>query len=187
MTTLVRRGLVTAAAFAVVLASCSTTHAGKGAEQGLVQAQQQGPPPESFTDPDDVNLPLDLKTLTQASTASTITYTVETYEPFQDDQADFSWGIDKNNDGVVDDYVSVEFESKKLEGKFEDPKENDLGKATVTRTGPGSLRVSFSRKLIGTSLYQYRVTALSDLNHNDEEDPGETDVAPDTGFYQHRL
>ena len=42
-------------------------------------------------------------------------------------------------------------------------------------------------KLIGTSLYQYRVTALSDLNHNDEEDPGETDVAPDTGFYQHRL
>src|SRR5439155_24853902 len=114
MTTLVRRGLVTAAAFAVLLTSCSTTHAGKGAEQGLVQAQQQGPPPEASTDPDDVNLPLDLKTLTQASTASTITYTVETYEPFKDDQADFSWGIDKNNDGVVDDYVSVEFESKKL-------------------------------------------------------------------------
>src|SRR5438105_15850447 len=136
------RALV-AALSAVLLASCSTSQAKRATQappatqaaaqaapttqaERPIQAQQA---PVSFTDPDDVNLPLDLKTLTHTSDASTITYTVETYEPFKDDQADFSWGIDKNNDGVVDDYVSVEFESKKLEGKFEDPKENDLGKA----------------------------------------------------------
>jgi hypothetical protein len=48
--------------------------------------------------------------------------------------------------------------------------------------------VSFSRRLIGpVAAYQYRVTALSDTNGNGEADPGETDMAPDTGFYQHRL
>jgi len=177
------RGFVTAAVFAVLLASCSRSHA----EQGQVQAQGQASSPESFTDPDDVNLALDLKTLTHENTATTVTYTVETYEPFKDSQVDFNWGIDKNNDGVVDDYVSVEWEGNKLDGKFEDPKEKDLGNARVTRPSPNSLRVSFSRKLIGTSAYQYRVTALNDTNGNDEEDPGETDVAPDSGFHTHRL
>jgi hypothetical protein len=187
MARLVQRGFVTAAAFTLLLASCSSGHDGTGEEQGKVQAQEQGAPPESFTDPDDVNLPLDLKTLTQESTASTITYTVETYEAFKDSQVDFNWGIDKNNDGAVDDYVSVEYENNKLDGKFEDPNEKDLGNATVSRPTPNSLRVSFARKLIGTAAYQYRVTALNDTNGNDEEDPGETDVAPDSGFHPHRL
>jgi len=135
-----------------------------------------------------VNLPLDLKTLTHTSDASTITYTVETYEPFKDDQVDFAWGIDKNNDQAVDTLVSVEFEDGKLGAKVETPDEKEIGPATVARIGPAALRVSFSRQLIGSpASYQYRVTAISDLNHNDEADPGETDVAPDTGFYQHRL
>ncbi|HEV7536298.1 MAG TPA: hypothetical protein VGP90_11720, partial [Acidimicrobiia bacterium] len=63
-----------------------------------------------------------------------------------------------------------------------------LGPATVTRTGPNGLKVSFARRFAGTApSYQYRVTAVSDLNHNDEEDAGETDVAPDSGFFTHRL
>jgi hypothetical protein len=187
MITLFRRGLATAGVFALALSSCSSGHPSRAATEGQVEPQEQGAPPASFTDPDDVNLPLDLKTLTHQNTATTVTYTVETYEPFKDNQADFAWAIDKNNDGVIDNYVSVEFESNKIDGKFEDTKEKDLGSATVTRTGPNGLKVTFAKKLIGAAAYQYRVTALSDLNGNDEEDPGETDLAPDTGFYQHRL
>ena len=181
-----QRGFCSAAIFALLLGSCSTSHAQQATPVTQpIKAQQA---PASFTDPDDVNLPLDLKTLTHANDASTITYTVETYEPFKDDQVDFSWGIDKNNDQTVDTLVSVEFEDGKLDAKVETPDEKELGPATVTRTGPASLRVSFSRRFIGSAdSYQYRVTAISDLNHNDEADPGETDVAPDTGFFTHRL
>jgi hypothetical protein len=31
------------------------------------------------------------------------------------------------------------------------------------------------------------VIAVNDTNGNDEDDPGETDNAPDTGFQPHRL
>jgi len=154
-------------------------------QPGTVRAQEAAP--VTFTDPDDTNLPLDLKTLTHANDASTITYTVETYDPFEDRQADFKWAIDKNNDQKVDLFVSVEWEGNKLDGKVEDPKEKELGTATVTRIGSHGLRVSFSRRLIGTASYEYQVIAVNDTNGNDEEEPGETDVAPDTGFEPHRL
>ena len=58
----------------------------------------------------------------------------------------------------------------------------------MTRSGPASLRVTFSRSLLGgATAYGYQVRALTDTNGNGEADPGEIDMAPDTGFYQHRL
>jgi len=195
-----QRGLAQAAILAVLLAACSksvakpaapvapTTQAAPTTGATQTQAIQPQQAPVTFTDPDDVNLALDLKTLTHTNDATTITYTVETYEPFRDDQADFFWSIDKDNDQKVDTLVGIEFEDGKLDAKVETPDEKEIGPATVTRTGPASLRVSFSRKFIGSAAsYQYRVTAVTDLNHNDEEDPGETDIAPDSGFYTHRL
>ena len=141
----------------------------------------------SATDPDDVNLPLDLKTISHENDGSTVIFTVETYEPFKDSDADFRWGIDKNNDQKVDNYVSVEFDGKLL-ATFEDADENQTDHATVTRSGPASLKVTFPRKLLGgAAAYGYQVRALADGNGNGEAEPGETDMAPDTGFYQHRL
>ena len=166
---------------AVVLASCTPM---QETQRGAVGAQSA---PFSFTDPDDVNLPLDLKTLTHENDASTISYTVETYDPFEDRQADFKWAIDKNNDQKVDLLVSVEWEDGKLVSKVEDTNEKTLGSATVTRSGNHALRVSFSRRLIGSAEYQYQVIAVNDTNGNDEDDPGETDLAPDAGFQPHRL
>jgi hypothetical protein len=139
-----------------------------------------------FTDPDDVNLPLDLKALSHDLSGSTVVYTVETYDPFEDRQADFKWALDTNNDQKVDRLVSVEFEGG-LVAKVEDSGENELGKATVERTGPHGLRISFGRDLTGASSYQYRVTAVTDKNGNEEDDKGETDVAPDQGFQPHQL
>jgi hypothetical protein len=74
-----------------------------------------------------------------------------------------------------------------LVAKVEDSGENELGKATVERTGPHSLRISFGRDLTGAASYQYRVTAVTDKNGNEEDDKGETDVAPDQGFHPHQL
>ena len=150
-------------------------------------AAPAGAQPGSFTDPDDVNLPLDLKTLTHGDGGSTITYTVETYEAFEDRQADFKWSVDSNNDQKVDRLVSVEFESNRLVGKVEDTKEKELGPATVERAGPAGIRVTFERQLVGGGSYQYRVTSVTDKNGNEEDDPGETDVAPDSGFQAHTL
>ena len=177
----IQRGLV-AALIAASLGSCSPMQV---KQSGTALRAQSAP--FSFTDPDDVNLPLDLKTLTHENDDKTITYTVETYDPFEDRQADFKWAIDKNGDQKVDEFVSVEWEGGKLVGKVEDTKEKELGPATLTRTGTHALRVSFSRRLIGTAEYRYQAIAVNDTNGNDEEDPGELDLAPDAGFQTHRL
>ncbi len=58
---------------------------------------------------------------------------------------------------------------------------------TLHRVSNHALRVSAKRRLIASSSYQYQVVAVNDTNGNDEEDPGETDVAPDSGFEPHRL
>ena len=166
-----RRGLVTVS-LACLLAASPVLPAG---------AQ-----PVSSTDPDDVNLPLDLKTLTHDHNDSTITYTVETNEPFDDSKVDFKWAIDKNGDQKVDFFASAGYEEKKLEGKVEDTNDKELGKATVRRISDRALQLSFSRKLLGAS-YQYWVMAATDANGNEEDDPGEFDIAPDAGFHQHQI
>ena len=141
----------------------------------------------SEADPDDVTLRLDVKTVSVANDASSVTYTVETYEAFPDAFADFRWGIDKDSDQDFDLFVSVEHD-RKLIGKVEDAAEEEIAAATVTRPSPNSLRVSFpASALAGITSYGYSVRALSDLNDNGEADGGEQDLAPNTGLYQHRL
>lgn len=146
----------------------------------------QAAQPAGFTDPDDVDLALDLKALSHDHTDSAVTYTVETYESFEDRQADFKWEVDTNGDQTVDQLVSVQWEGGHLEGKVEDTKEHELGKATVHRVSHHALRVSFSRRLLSATQYQYRVIAVTDTNGNDEDDAGELDIAPDAGFYPYR-
>jgi len=132
-------------------------------------------------------LKLHLKTVCHDSDASTITYTMEAHEAFQDRDVDLRWGIDKNGDQKYDLFVSVEFDGA-LTATVEDANENQVGHATVTRTAPNALRVSYSRQFLGgVSSYGYNVRAVTDLNGNGEVEPGEEDVAPESGFYQHRL
>lgn len=142
--------------------------------------------PVSLADPDDVNLPLDLKTVTHDHDDSTITYTVETYDAFDDSKIDIKWAIDKNNDGKVDLFAAVGYEDRKLEAKVEDANDKELGKATVRRLSDRSIQLSFSRKIVGAS-YRYWVMAATDSNGNEEDDPGEFDLAPDAGFTPHQL
>jgi hypothetical protein len=142
------------------------------------------------TDPDDVSLRLDLKTISHDDDASSIIYTVETYEDFPDKWADFRWSLDKNGDQKVDDFVSVQWEDSDatLVASVDDADENPIAKGTVSRPAPNALRVSFPISVVkGVTSYFYFVSAATDTNQNGERDPGEEDRAPDTGWYQHRL
>ncbi len=132
-------------------------------------------------------LKLHLKKVCHDNDASTVTYTIEAHEAFQDRDVDLRWGIEKNGGQKYDLFVATEFDGG-LTAKVEDSEENELGHATVTRTAPNALRVSFSRQFLGgIGSYGYTVRAFTDLNGNGEVDPGEEDVAPESGVYQHRL
>lgn len=147
-----------------------------------------GAAPGTTTDPDDVSLRLDVKAASHANEGSTITYTVETYENFPDDHADFKWLIDKNGDGAFDLIVTTEYADGDLEAGVDDARERAVGDASVTRPAGNAIRVSFPTALLGgATSYSYRVSAISDLNGNGETDPGEEDLAPNTGWFQHSL
>jgi hypothetical protein len=143
--------------------------------------------PGSFTDPDDVALRLDLKTASHADDRS-ITYTLETYESFPDQHADFLWTLDGNRDGTPDWYVEVLFEEGRLFGAVNDGAENPVADAAVSRPAPNAIQVSFpASALKGATSYVYSVVAQTDVNQNGEPDAGESDTAPDTGSYEHVL
>ena len=149
---------------------------------------QAGAAPGTATDPDDTNLSLDIRTVSHDNDASTITYTVDTYEPFPDDRVDFKWLIDKNGDGAFDLIVTTEYEDGSLGAGVDDARERAVGKASVSRPAANAVRVSFPAGVLqGSTSYGYQVSAISDLNGNGETDPGEEDLAPNTGWYQHSL
>jgi hypothetical protein len=141
-----------------------------------------------FNDPADMHSGLDIKTACHDNDASSITYTVETYGPFTDTDADFEWVLYTNDDQRYDLVVSVGFEDGRLVAKVEDPNEKEKGRATVSRPAPNSLRLSYARNVLGgVTAYRYNVKAVTDADRNGEADPGEYDLAPDSGEYQHRL
>lgn len=147
-----------------------------------------GAMPGGNTDPDDVSLKLDLKSISHTNDAATVTYVAETYDNFSDKLADFKWGIDKNGDESFDLIVFTEWGGTKLIAEVDDGAENEVAKATVTRLTPNSIQVSFPVGVLGGAMsYRYGVSAEEDLNGNGESDPGEQDLAPDVGLYDHSL
>ncbi|MGH2768255.1 MAG: hypothetical protein ACRDIF_04780 [Actinomycetota bacterium] len=141
----------------------------------------------SFADPDDVELRLDLKTVSHADDAQSITYTFETYESFADIYAEFEMGLDTNGDGSFDFVVPVEWDGG-LVAALDDDAGNTILEPTVSRPAPNAIRVSFPKSALGgVTSYRYRVSAITDLNQNGEIDAGEEDRAPNTGWYEHRL
>lgn len=155
-----------------------------------MQAVQAAAVSASAADPDDVALALDLKTVAHEDDGQSISYTLETYEPFPDEATNFEWRIDKSGDRVPDLFVTAEWgeSGEGLIGIVEDAAENQLAEATVSKTAPNAIRVSFPTTVLGTvPSYDYNVLAHTDVNANGEVDRGEQDLAPDTGLYRHRL
>ncbi len=128
--TWVKRGLVTAF-LAVLLASCAPAQVKQSATTVRAQEAQEAP----FTDPDDVNLALDLKTLGSEHTDSTISYTVETYEPFEDGQADFKWLLDTDGDQKVDRLVLWSGRTASSGARSRTPKNTSSAKPPFTGSG----------------------------------------------------
>jgi hypothetical protein len=147
-----------------------------------------GAAPGSNTDPDDVSSKLDLKSTSHANDGGTVTYIAETYENFTDKLADFNWGIDTNGDESFDLIVFAEWDRTELVAGVDDAAENPVAEATVSRPTPNSIKVTFPASVLGgATAYRYGVSAQDDLNGNGESDPGEQDLAPDTGLYDHSV
>jgi hypothetical protein len=154
----------------------------------LLAPVSAGAIPGSATDPDDVPLPLDLKTVSHADDASSVTFTVETYEDFPNDVADFKWGIDTNGDESFDLIVFGEWDGSALIAGVDDTAENQLAEGTISRPAPNAIRVSIPLNVLGkVASFRYGATAITDLNDNGEADAGEQDLAPNTGLYQYKL
>jgi len=144
--------------------------------------------PRAATDPDDVALRLDLKSVFHADDVSSITYTVETHESFPDDAAGFKWGIDTNEDEDFDVLVFVEWDGTELVAGVEDAAGNWIADARVSRPSGEAITVVFPVAVLGdVASYRYGVSAGGDLNGNGQTDAGELDVAPDSGLYDHKL
>ena len=149
-----------------------------------------GAAPGSNTDPDDVALKLDLKSVSHADDGSSITYIAETYEDFSDNDAAFKWGIDTNGDESFDLIAFAEWDAATsgLIAAVDDAAENEVARGTVSRPAPNSIQAVFPISVLGgISSYRYGASAEQDLNGNGESDPGEQDLAPDAGLYTHNL
>jgi len=139
-------------------------------------------------DPRDVGTRLDLKTLTHVDDGSSIVYTAETYAPFSDEAAVFKWGIDRDRDEAFDLIIFTEWRGGKLTGGVKDTAGRQLAPAAVSRPGPTAIRVSFPAGVLGgVPVYRYAVDAESDGDGDGPGDPGERDLAPNSGLIQHRL
>jgi hypothetical protein len=142
----------------------------------------------SVSDPDDVGTGLDLKSVSHVVEGASIVYTAQTYRDFPDQSAAFKWGIDRNSDESFDLIVLAEWKDGKLVGAVDDAAGHRVAKATVSRPTANAIAVSLpSSVLAGTTSYRYSVVTQDDGNSNGKDDPGEQDVAPNSGLHQHDL
>ena len=142
----------------------------------------------STLDQRDVGNRLDLKALGHADDGGVVVHTAETYAPFADHSATFEWGLDLNHDEAFDLIVVTEWRGGKLVGGVKDPTGREVAAATVARPQPSVIEVSFPTQVLGGAAeYRYAVNAESDLDGDGPGDPGERDLAPNSGLVRHRL
>ena len=141
----------------------------------------------SFTDADDVTLALDLKAVSHTNDERSVTYTVETWQSFPDQQANFRWALVRSGAGAPGLSVSVRW-ADGLVAAVTDGTGKPVAEATAWRPAPNALRVSFPTSALGQSgVYGYRVTAVTDLDGDGVAGAGEVDEAPDSGSFKHGL
>lgn len=140
-----------------------------------------------FTDADDVSLALDLKAVSHTNDERSVTYTVETWQSFPDQQANFRWALVQRGAQAPDRFVSVRWTGG-LVAAVTDGAGRPAGAATAGRPAPNALRVSFPVSALGEGgAYSYHVTAVTDLDGDGVGGAGEVDQAPDSGLHKHTL
>jgi hypothetical protein len=140
-----------------------------------------------FTDADDVPLALDLKAMSHTNDERRVTYTVETWQSFPDQQANFRWALVRSGAAAPGLFVSVRWVGG-LVAAVTDGTGKPVAEATAGRPAPNALRVSFPTSALGESgAYGYHVTAVTDLDGDGVGGAGEVDEAPDSGSYKHGL
>jgi hypothetical protein len=125
----------------------------------------------SVTDPDDVDIALDMATASLTDDEGTVTLTVTTHDAFADEEIAFFWLLQTRSDDSPDAFVSAQYnqDSQEVEAfLFADPG----GTVTLTRLSETSLRAVFAKNALG----QVEELSFFVLSGNDSEG----DQAPDT-------
>jgi hypothetical protein len=149
----------------------------------LVTATGAGAATGFGEDPKDTATGLDVETLSFTSDASSITHTVTTWTDMPTGGlAQVGWLLDTDGD-LVDDFVVGAFhDGTGWAGAVFDTGLNPLGAATVTQTGPRSLRVAFQRSAVGgPAAYSFYVVTRHDVDGDGSFQASEIDEAPDGG------
>lgn len=138
-------------------------------------------------DPDDVSTPLDIKTVTVSSNASTVTFTDTFYgELPSSGTAEIGWVIDADNDGTVDFTAGATLHGGTWVAAVLDPTLTTvIAPATVSQPGPDAISVSFARSAIGSpTAYTFYSVSRYDQDGDGVFQDDEIDEAPDFGWIE---
>lgn len=132
----------------------------------------------SVTDPNDARAPVDVSRVTYRDDAATLSWTIDSYSAFADDDVSTClWSLDR-----LDRQVSVAWDggTARLVGLVETATARVLAPAHVVRTGGSSMRVSVRRSdVTDPGSYRWFLSCISDGDHDGRIESGETDSVPD--------
>ena len=138
------------------------------------------PAPGNFDDPDDVDIVLDIATVSHQTNADTVVLRDDTYDAFADKDVHATWAIDTDGRSGPEYLVAVGWDASTgaIVGEVDDAHGARRAPASVGRPTDHAVQVSFDRSAIGSPpAFTCLATTFVDTNGNGREDPGETDSA----------
>jgi putative cell wall-binding protein len=163
---LVPRALTSAAVVASVVAAVTVGGTGAAWATG-----------GSVTDPDDAKAPLDVSRVTYRDDPATISWTIDSYGAFADDDVTTCLLSMDGRDRQVS--VAWDAGAQRLVADVETSTGRVVGPAHVVRTTSTSMRLSVRRGDVGDPpSYRWFLSCLSDADHDGRIEPGETDTVP---------
>ena len=163
---LVPRALTSAAVVASVVAAVSVAGSGAAWATG-----------GSVADPDDARAPLDVSRVTYRDDPATLSWTIDSYGAFADDDVSTCLlSMDGRNRQVA---VAWDPGAGRLVADVETSTGAIVGPAHVVRTNATSLRLSVRRGDVGDPpSYRWFLSCLDDADHDGRIEPGESDTVP---------
>lgn len=131
----------------------------------------------SVTDPDDARAPLDVSRVTYRDDPATLSWTVDSYGAFADDDVSTCLLSMDGRDRQV--AAAWDGSAGRLVADVETSSGHVVGPAHVVRTSATNLRVSVRRGDVGDpASYRWFLSCLDDADHDGRIESGESDTVP---------
>lgn len=131
----------------------------------------------SVTDPDDTRAPLDVSRVTYRDDPATISWAIDSYGAFADDDVTTCLLSMDGRDRQVS--VAWDAGARRLVADVETATGRVVGPAHVVRTSSTAMRLSVRRADVGDpASYRWFLSCLSDADHDGRVESGESDTVP---------